>query len=195
MEEIKNPAPGQEQLAPQAPAAEVTPSNDGGDAGKGDPLDAITDLPSAIAEAKKYRGIATRHAEKPAQAAQASDPAASEYVTKRDLQLANEKQAERAIRAAGEEFDQNYEAIKALYVNRRGSATPEDILEDLKDAHVVWKSRQPAAQGDQGAGLATITVPSPSGKGPVAPAAKSGADDPRFSGPTTPDQWYPKKTQ
>lgn len=178
MEEYTNPEAEQE-LEETGTADEGT----GADDSKGDPLDQIDDLEALRHEAKKYRGIATRKKEPTSTTPGEETP----YLTKRELYLINEKKAIHDVRKDSE-IDQNFEAIKGYYVSRRGKDTPEDIAEDMRDAYILWKARNPQAS-DGSNDLATIAIARPSGLAPKPQATKT-ETDPRFQAPSKPESWY-----
>ena len=187
---------------------------DGDDAQGIDPLDQITDPEALRAEAKKQRGIAARLAKGPKEEEPAAPvvvtpaPVASEFLTKKDFERSNQKKAIRiattpsdtddeATQAAKEEIEANWDQVRIHYSGRRGKDTPEDIVEDLLDAHAVWKrkngSKAADPQGDATRALAPTAVTRPGGSS-RAPAPASGDDsDPRFNKASQPDQWYKKK--
>lgn len=181
MEEIKN-LEAEQELNEEGNANDTHES----DESAGDPLDQIDDLEALRHEAKKYRGIATRKKEPSSTPQQSTD---SPYMTKRDFQLANEKKATLSLRSENPEIDQNYDAIMSLYHSRRGKDTAEDIAEDIKDAYILWKARNPQNSGDSSNALSTITVTMPSGKAPK-PQTTNTETDPRFKPASRPDTWY-----
>ena len=83
-----------------------------------------------------------------------------EYMTKKDYHRANEKSAIRLattvkdtdasdLKAIKGEIEDNWDKVRAYYVPRNGKDTPEDIYEDILDAHQAWKRRQkPSSKGE-----------------------------------------------
>lgn len=73
-----------------------------------------------------------------------------DVVKKSDQEKANERLAFQSLETSEDELSEellaNKDDILAYYVPRHGRLTKEDILEDLKDAHAVWKrSAKPKA--------------------------------------------------
>jgi hypothetical protein len=161
-------------------------------------LEAITDRTELLGEVKKIRAISQRH--KPAEpkspeATPATPAQPAAVLTKADFEKSNEKRAVRQA-MADEDVKAHWAEIAPLYVNRRGRDTAEDILEDLKDAVILFKGRQgtPVAPNTAAADLAaTAGVPGTgAGASPTEPAAKN---PPNFKLPTSPKDWYKKPGQ
>lgn len=79
-------------------------------------------------------------------------PDDDEVVTKRDLRLQNRRQAESLIRnpqpndpeevvEMKETIKKNWDDIVELYSPRRGQETVQDIVEDIKDAYHLYRTR------------------------------------------------------
>ena len=156
----------------------------------GDPLDDIQD-PVARAEAKKWRAIARRTEspeEKPV--VTASTP---EFLTKADFFKSNEKNAIREA-TADPEVKANWSDIVPFYTPRRGKETKEDILEDIKDAIILYKARNPDAPvKDDSVDQLTATPVVKSGGGVADKVAPKPNNPPNFKLPTPPSQWYEGK--
>lgn len=192
----ENTNPEAEQGASQegnpAPDLSLPDGNEGGE--QGDPLDKITDPETLRHEAKKFRGIASRKDKDP-EPKQDDIPAVdtSEFMTKKEFRLANERKAIQAVTSTDAEISANWEAIKPFYTPRRGKDTPEDIIEDIKDAVTLYRARTNAPASDPTKDLTTISVTggTGAGKAPVAPATDG---DHRFSTAKGPEAWYEQKS-
>lgn len=68
----------------------------------------------------------------------------SEYVTKRDLQKKEEKNAIALAVTEIPELDDNWDEIVEFYYPKRGKDDAENIIEDLRDAVEIWKFRKGA---------------------------------------------------
>lgn len=153
------------------------------------------------AELKKFRAIDTRNKGKETPA----KPSKDTPITHGDMEKANQKNAIREItivaptddedaKALKKEVDENWDEIRTFYTNRRGKATVADIVEDIKDAHTLWKARKGGAQAPAETGAEHLGNHSGyrGGTKPVAtPGASPIAD--RFKGKGGPASWYPKK--
>lgn len=187
LEEILNP--DAEQGLNQAGSELDEPSLEDAPEEHHDPLDQINDPEKLRHEAKKYRGIAARK-DKTDEPAPSPEPTpTTEFMTKRDFYRVNERAAIAEIKRDIPELEANFDAVKAYYVPRRGKERPEDIVEDLKDALVLFKARNPGAPTDPSAALSTISVTTPTGTG-TAPITTKDDDDPRFAKPKSPESWY-----
>lgn len=180
----------------------------------GDRLDKIEDIEVMRAEAKKYRGISQRKSrpktvekentvipekkEAPVQAQNTTD-----FLTKTDFYKSNERKAIRLATVSTEDDSEeikqfksdvleNWNDIVGLYTPRKGKETPEDIFEDIKDAYLLYRVKNPKEVKDDSALELTTT--------PVIKAGKvfkqkevTTKEDNRYSLPKKPDSWYPKK--
>ena len=156
----------------------------------------VTDPEKLRGVVKKYRSIAQRQTKKsdePATAAPAAAPAAkpapTDAFTKTEWYRANSKKASDIARREPAIAD-NWDEVRALYVNRRGQDDPDAIVEDIKDAYAVFLSRKPDAKGNPAAGLQTTSGTRVSGK--------PGATGARTTQPVIPRKqqitdWFPKK--
>ena len=215
IEENTNP----DELQPVQEAGEedrtLDTSVDGeGTQGAKDPLDLIDDAETLRAEAKKYRGISSRRAKpetevvvEPVVQPVAQVAAPGEYLSRKEFERSNQKTAiktattildtdDEETQAMKKDIDEHFDSIKVHYTGRRGKVSPEDILEDLFDAHAIWKRRnggKPAdPQGDAARNLGTTPVVRPTG-GSRTTAAPKTEDDPRFRTAAQPKEWYGKK--
>lgn len=195
-------------LSPNAQDQQTTDQEHEGSGG--DPLDDIKDE-AARAEAKKFRAIARRHkdsdeAPAPTPAPKAPAPATSgEFLTKKDFYKSNEKKAIRIataergvigpdgeVIATAEEVKAHWNEIVPGFTSRRGKELPEDILEDITDAVILWKGRQKKPKADNGARDLSTTA----GGGTGGPGIKS-KDAPAQTGiksAVQPTEWFPKKS-
>ena len=160
-------------------------------------LDTMTDREEVLGEVKKIRGISNRIVKKvpkqelPAKPLEPKQPDSSQFLTKADYERSNEKKAIREVTADAFVKD-NWDGIRQFYTPRRGKDTPEDILEDIKDAVVVFKARNPEKPDNGVAQLSQTAVTQ--GTGGSAPRQEQKPKDPpNFKLPTQPSSWYPKK--
>ncbi len=171
----------------------------------GDPLDKLLDTPEELlAEAKKFRAIADRKAKKPEVKEEKPEKVLTgDFLKKSDFEVANQK---KAIRLATEISDadseetkavkadmlENWEQVRAFYVSRRGKDTPEDILDDIKDAYTVYQSRKVKKEekGDASELTKTKVIP---GQTPPKTEKPKEKLPPNFSMPVPPSEWYPKR--
>lgn len=161
-----------------------------------DPLDTLTDVEEIRREAKKYRGIAARKEKKEVPAQTADTP----YLTRDEFYATNRKQAITLISQISDndplaetkrDLNDNWDDIVKYYVVRNGQETPENILEDIYDAHLVWKRRQPGGADDSARILQGTVVTTPTG-GRTETKTDTKSDS-RFSKGTPPAKWYAKK--
>lgn len=155
----------------------------------GDPLDDIQD-PVARAEAKKWRAIARRKDEPKVEAPVVTAPT-PEFLTKADFFKSNEKNAIREA-TADPEVKANWSDIVPFYTPRRGKETKEDILEDIKDAIILYKARNPEVVTDDSANQLTASPVVKSGGGVADKVTPKPNNPPNFKLPTPPNQWYKK---
>lgn len=153
----KNLDGGQEQ---ETTTVEGETSNEGSATTKSDPLDSMSedgvrgylaalnveipeDTEDIVAFAKKERAIKNRHAKKELETNQ---PSKKDDDAIQRFEKANERKAIRLIESSDDdnlvEINENWEDIVANYVPRRGRDTEEDILDDIMDAHAIWKRKQ-----------------------------------------------------
>ncbi len=165
-----------------------------------DPLDALTDLEEIRREAKKYRGIASRkerHPEVPVVKATPDTP----YITRDEFYDTNRRKAIESIEQFTDtdplaeikrEINEHWSDIVPYYVSRNGQDTPEKILEDIFDAHLVWQRRNGGKTTDDSARiLQGTTVITPTGG--RTESKNEPATDPRFTKGTPPSKWYGAK--
>ena len=175
---------------------EITPEGEPEFPG-GDPLDAIQDE-GARAEAKKHRAIARRVEKdgkkpdevKPVKVKPVVPP--SEFLTKADFHKANERKAVREA-TADTEVKANWNEIIPFYTPRRGKETPEDILEDIKDAVTLYRAHNPVVGKDDSADQLTTTPVVKTGGG-VADKGTKTPEPSNFKLPSQPKDWYTKKS-
>jgi hypothetical protein len=195
MQEVENTPAEQEQVLGEG-SQEESPLPDNPEAPSSvDPLDAIEDPVALRGEAKKFRAIAGRKSKPEApKAEEAPAPVqpSAEPLTARDLYRINSQKAVKLAKSDPAFEGVDFEAVRALYTNRRGQEDPDLILEDLKDALVVHKARNPAAsQGDAGAELQTTTgkrqsgAPAPTGERQTQPILRKSSSM---------KDWYTPKT-
>ena len=180
-----------EPANPGDPKPEEGGGKQEGDAGSGDPLDDITDA-EARAEAKRARAEQRRRDKEAKEKGDVPEPKSSEFLTRKDYEKSNERKAV-LVATQDEEVKANWADIIQYYTPRRGKATPEDIIEDIKDAVTLYKARNQTEEKDNPAApLLTTTAPKGTGGG-VAPN-KATVNPPNFKLPTQPDTWYPKQS-
>ncbi len=174
---------------------ETTPEGDESIEPSGDPLDDIQD-PKARDEAKKARAIMQRQSRKEVPAAKepVKEPAPSpDYLTKQDFHKANERKA--ILEATKDpEIKANWSEIVAFFSSRRGKETPDDILEDIKDAIILYNARNPEKVIDTSATILTESSVIKSGGAPVVKGSPKPVDPPNFKLPTQPKEWYSTST-
>jgi hypothetical protein len=172
----------------------------------GDPLNKM-DRTTLLAEAKKLRAIGQRNKGKKDEHKEVKTPVdTSMFIKKSDLELANQK---KAIRMATTEMEtdsdvekrvktdlkENWNDVQKYYVSRRGKTSPEDIVDDIRDAYLIFLSRKPADKESK----VNITelVQTAVMPGQVAPKEQKVLDKkpPGFKLPKQPTEWYPKKKE
>lgn len=166
---------------------EVTPKEEPEEPG-GDPLDEISD-PVVRAQAKKDRAIARRLAKKEDKPEKTDT---SKFLTKEDFYKSNERKAIREI-TADAEIKAVWNEIIPFYTPRRGKETPEDIVEDIRDAITLYKVRNPAPpEKDDSANDLTASPVMKTGGGVTEKVTPKPKDPPNFKLPTDPKSWYKK---
>lgn len=199
--DLENPNPDQQEQElelegdkPDAPKAE------GEDPQGGDPLDKLQG-DALLAEAKKYRAIAKRHkpeaknpeVEKPIEKVETN------FLKKSDFELANQKKAIRMATIVSEQDTEeaktfktdlleNWDKARQFYTPRRGKDTPEDILEDIKDAYAVFNTRREKKEVKPDVSDLTTTKTNPTGNAPSPKSPKK--EPPNFNLPKKPTEWY-----
>ncbi len=128
----------------------------------------------------------------------------SKFVTKDDQFKINQKRAISLATTVDEkdkpevakikkDLDENWDEIKAFYTGRNGKDTPEDIVEDLFDAHAVWLRRTGGKKGaDEKNARANIT--NDRGTGGRTPDNSTSKRTRVLPKDTKPQDWYPKKS-
>ena len=163
----------------------------------GDPINEMQDVEALRAEAKKFRSIAQRLEKKEVKPSTDIKPEAkadtSKFLTKQDFFKSNERKAIREI-TADAEIKANWNEIIPFYTPRRGKETPEDIVEDIKDAITLYKARNPGAPvRDDSADQLTTTPVVKTGGGAIDKTTPKPKDPPNFRLPTKPSEWYGTK--
>jgi len=186
--------PGGDSTGGGVDASELVAKPEEADAQGGDPLDDIQDE-GARNNAKRDRAIARRKAKAPE--AKVETPAvdtkpkeSSEFLTKADFYNANEKKAIREA-TADPEVKANWSEITKYFTSRRGKETPEDIAEDIKDAIILFKARNPEVVKDDSASVLTASAVVKTGGGPAEKVAVKTPEPPNFRLPAQPKDWYP----
>lgn len=160
----------------------------------GDPLDNIQDE-TARAEAKKWRSIARRSEKEKSEVKPIetkTNASSTEFLTKADFHKANER---KAILQTMEdpEIKAHWKEIVPFYTPRRGKETPEDISEDIKDAIILYKARNPVVDVDDSANALSASTVVKSGGGKSDAQIPKVKDPPNFKLPTQPKDWYQMK--
>lgn len=127
----------------------------------------------------------------------------SKFVTKDDQYKANQKTAIKIATTVGKDddaetakikkdLDENWEEVKAFYTGRRGKDSPDDIVEDLFDAHAVWSRNKKTSKNSGKEATADLaTDKGTSGKSPQNAQAARSRVIPKN---TNPADWYKKKS-
>lgn len=175
-----------------------------------DPLDDIEDVEEMRKEAKKLRAIANRKPKEEPKETPKEEPKETpkveegDYLKKSDFQLSNQKKAIRLATISSENDSEkaqeqktdildNWEEVRKYYSPRRGKDTPEDILEDIKDAYSVFNSRRPKVEEKEEGEVGKEEITKTETKTPTGnpPKTKEKAKDPKgFKLPKQPDEWY-----
>jgi hypothetical protein len=165
---------------------------------KKDPLDVIADPEELRREAKKYRGIASRKGGTELVQKPISD---SPYITREEVYENNRKAAldelsnipdNDPLAEIKREIDDNWSEVISYYSPRNGQKTTEDILEDIYDAHLVWKRRTGGRSSDDSArNLQKTVVTQPTGSS--TDNKKEPEKSTFFKKGTPPSEWYKKK--
>lgn len=127
----------------------------------------------------------------------------SEFVTKKDLYKTNEKLAISQattiskddtddVKAVKKDLDEHWDEIKPFYTGKSGKDTPAEIVEDLMDAHAIWKRRasgKTTKADDKGARADLSNDRGNGGRSPAAAGERRKRILPQFSKPT---DWYKK---
>ena len=170
-----------------------------------DPLDNIQDVEELRREAKKHRSIAQRSKKVKGEVSKEETlpivEDKSDFLTKKDYELANTKKGIRLattvsdndtdeVKALKEDTLANWSEIRQLYTPRRGKTTPEDILEDINDAYVLFNARRPKEEevDDSAKTLTETKVKQATGSKPKPVTAKK--EPKNFKIPAQPEEWY-----
>lgn len=104
------------------------------------------DTEDVLAYAKERRAIKNRHAKKDKGLETSQPSKADDGDAVKRFEKANERRAIRTIESSEDEslveINENWDEIVANYIPRRGKDTEEDILDDIMDAHAIWKRKQ-----------------------------------------------------
>jgi len=106
-----------------------------------------------------------------------------EFVSKSEFYRGNEKEAVKRATiptdndtpeqiALKKEIDENWESITKYFKGTSGKSTPEDIHEDILDAHAAWKRRNPPTEEDESDDVADIVAERGHGGSPPPPPQK-----------------------
>jgi hypothetical protein len=76
-------------------------------------------------------------------------PSEEGFVSKKDFFKQNEKKGISKAIASHPEIGENWEEIIQHYAGRRGKYTPDDVIEDIEDAFILWKARKPQVDNTQ----------------------------------------------
>lgn len=179
---------------------------EGGLEDQGDPLDKIEDVAELRAKAKQYRSSFQRAKKsKTEQLAPKSEepvkPSSDGFMRKSDFELANQKKAIKMatiisdtdsdeVKKMKADILENFDHVKQFYTPRRGKDTPEDIFEDIRDAHLLSQSRRTPTKPKPDTTAIVATQTFGTGEAPVKDKQK---DPPGFKMPTPPSEWYKKK--
>jgi hypothetical protein len=136
----------------------------------------------------KQQAKTTEPQAEPKEAVKATDP-----VTHEDLYKMNERMAVRIattpqdndpedVAAIKAEINDNYEEVTKFYTAKSGKNTPEDIVEDLFDAHAAWKRRN-AGKGTDASKRAVSEALREGGVRGSSPSADTKAKTTKFDRP------------
>lgn len=167
---------------------------------KEDPLDNLSE-DELRAEAKKLRAIASRRERKEKSIVDTTKPN-TPFITRDEFYATNRTKAIEILTTVNEsdpladikkDLNENWSDIMTYYVARNGQETTEKILEDVYDAHLVWKRRQPASSDDSARLLQATVVAQPTGGRTVVKKEAPDTGGLNFNTGTAVDSWYPKK--
>ncbi len=185
------------EVKPKEVETEVDPSDS-------DPLDSIDNVEDAVKEAKKFRSIASRKSSTKEEPKPAEIPKEGDYIKRTDFELVNQRKAIRLattisendseeVKAKKADILENWDEVRKNYSPRRGKETPEDILEDITDAFVVFNNRRPPVDEVEEGDVVPEEITKTEAKAPVGnppkPKTKT-KNPPNFKLPKQPDEWY-----
>ena len=171
-----------------------------------DPLDEVEDIEELRGKAKGYRSAAQKAKKPPEPKEEEADEAPeSGFLTKKDFYKANEKKAIHAltrvedsdsdeVKADKAYITENWDQIRTFYSARKGKETTEDIQDDLGDAVMLFKSKNPPKEDDGSSELSETT--GGGGGSKKAPAEEKAEEPPAYKLPIQPVdkdgnvQWY-----
>lgn len=145
------------------------------------------------AKALERRAINNRHAKKKKEVPESAPSQPSDTDAIARFEKANERNAIRTIESSEEyeEVNENWDEIVASYVPRRGKDTAEDILDDILDAHAVWKRMQKPAEPDTKQAASEVAhTRGTKGTSPESTPQKKGGILKKSQGMS---EWYEKK--
>lgn len=204
--ELETPQPDQQEKELELEGDEPdAPKAEGDEPQGGDPLDKL-ERDALLAETKKYRAIIQRHKGKkeepkgePKTPEKPEESKPSDFLKKSDFELANQKKAIRMATAVSEQEPEeakkikedlleNWDKVRQFYTPRRGKDTPEDVLEDIKDAYTVFNTRRKPKEEKPDVSDLTTTKSNPTGNAPSPKIPKK--NPPNFNIPKKPSEWY-----
>ncbi len=114
-----------------------------------------------------------------------------EPVKKKDFYKSNEKKALQEASDELEGFDENFDKVMQYYTPRRGKETADDVFEDLKDAHMLYKNRheEPGSNENKSASSKLSAEKSKPKEGSDKAKAEKSKED-LFGDSSSPDEWY-----
>lgn len=162
-----------------------------------DPLDLITDPKVAIAEAKKYRAIASRKGSKetpapkvpadPVTPAVVPKPDSAGFITKEDMAKRTTRDAKKI---APKEVQDNWNELLSIPLAGFDPLDAESIVENMKSRLAILNARKGKDSKPDTTDL-TTTKTNPTGQAPAGGAPK--VELPRFTQPKQPKDWYTPK--
>lgn len=179
-------------------AVEITP--------QGDELDSIDDVETLREKAKEIiKGKQSAyHRVKGELEILKKKPVVSDnpqVLTKEDFYKTIEKKAKRLVTIPSDtdaeevkqvktDIAENWDAVFSYYVPRSGKDTEEAVVEDLMDAHTIWRKKNPAKQVENKGDELSVT----SGVvGKIKNTPTKPVSPPRFKVSQGPESWYPKQ--
>jgi hypothetical protein len=193
LETVQDPAPKEKEV--EKPESVVSKPEDLGE-GDNDPLDEIEDSDALRLEAKKFRAIAKRHRDAKVEKPKVDT---TEFVKKSDFELVNQKKAIKLatdiseqdsdeVKTAKQDMLENWDEVRQFYTPRRGKSTPEEVLEDIKDAYLIFDKRRVKKEEKPDASELKETKVVQGTANKPAPVAKGKSLDIKL--PKPPTEWY-----
>ena len=194
---------GETPEQPTEQGKELELDDDSQESTPSDPLDGIDDIEELRKRAKGYRAASRRKPKEEPEEVEEAEETQSDFLTRKDFYKSNERKAIHSltrvestdsdeVKAQKQFISDNWDHIKTLYTPRSGKDTPEDILDDLKDAVTLYAAKNPPQQ-ESNAEVLSTTVATGAPSRPQ--RAETKAEPPRFKMPVQPDEWYPKKEE